>query len=177
MRHGMPTAPRILAAAAVAACAAGPLAAQEPPEARVGDQVRVAAGTMPRLVRGQLVMVGGDSLYVRPGREPRVAVPLAEVDWIEVRHRRSWVGGVLLGVAVGAPAGAASGYLLGTLRERGLNGCGDDCGFLPALGAAGGLLGGTVLGAIVGGISPGGRWKPAARPAGSGVALSVETRL
>lgn len=171
MRHA-------LAAAALAACAAGPLAAQDRPEARVGDEVRVttsAAG--PGTVRGELVLVRNDSLYVRPGASRAVAVPLAAVQGIEVRHRRSWVEGVVFGVAIGAPAGGASGYLLGKLAESGPQGCGDDCGLLPAFGAAGGLLAGTVLGAIMGGSLPGGRWVPASRPGGGGVALSLEIRL
>jgi len=167
---------RALVAAALAVCAAGPLAAQAGPEARVGDEVRVSAsgaGT----VRGELVLVRNDSLYVRPGASRAVAVPLAAVQRIEVRHRRVWVLGVFLGVGIGAPAGAASGYLLGRFAEGGPRGCGDDCGLLPAMGTAGGLLAGTVLGAIIGGSSPGGRWVPAARPGGDGVALSLGTKL
>lgn len=167
---------RALATSVLAACIAGPLAAQGHPEARVGDEVRVStsgAGT----VRGELVLVRSDSLYVRPGASRSVAVPLAAVQEIEVRHRRSWVTGVAFGVAIGAPAGVASGYLLGRWAEKGPQGCGDDCGLLPVMGAAGGLVAGTVLGAIIGGSSPGGRWVPASRPGGGGVALSLGIKL
>ena len=166
--------------AVLAACAAGPLAAQGHPEARVGDEVRVISGGPRGTVRGELVLVRSDSLYVRPAASRAVAVPLAEVDWIEVRHRRHWVDGMFLGIAIGAPTGAASGFLLGTLGERG--GCGDDCGLFPAVFGAGGLLAGTVLGAIIGGSAPGGRWKPAARPGGGAagqpltLSLSLPTR-
>lgn len=173
-----PRALRALAAAVLAACAAGPLAAQAHPDARVGDEVRVSTSASgSETVRGELVMVRNDSLYVRPGASRAVAVPLAAVQWIDVRHRRRWVEGVFIGVGIGAPLGTGSGYLLGKLAEGGPRGCGDDCGLLPVMGAAGGLVAGTVLGAIIGGTSPGGRWVPAALPGGGGVALSLGIKL
>ncbi|MFL5383943.1 MAG: hypothetical protein ACJ8GN_15585 [Longimicrobiaceae bacterium] len=168
---------RAFAAALLAACASGPLAAQERRVARVGDQVRVTSGAIPGTVRGELVLVANDSLYVRPDWFRTVGVPLAEVEWIEVRHRRSWLNGVMVGVAIGAPVGAAGGYLLGVLDDSGPNGCYDGCGLLPAIGALGGLMTGTVVGAVVGGVAPGGRWMPAARPDGGGVALSLGIKL
>ena len=168
---------RTLAAAVLAACAAGPLAAQERRVARVGDQVRVTSGAVPGTVRGELVLVANDSLYVRPDWFHTVGVPLAEVDWIEVQHRRSWVDGVLHGVIIGAPVGVAGGYLLAAVGEIGPDRCNDDCGILPVVGAVNGLLIGTVVGALVGGVAPGGRWKPAARPGSGGVALSLGVKL
>lgn len=168
---------RTLAAAVLAACAAGPLAAQERRVARVGDQVRVTSGTIPGRVHGELVLVANDSLYVRPDWFHTVGVPLAEVEWIEVQQRRSWVDGVLHGVLIGAPIGAAGGYLLGMVDGGGRNGCYHDCGVLPVVGAVDGLLIGTVVGALVGGVAPGGRWQPAARPGSGGVALSLGIRL
>jgi hypothetical protein len=128
-------------------------------------------------VSGELVLVANDSLYVRPDWFHTVGVPLAEVEWIEVRNRRSWVDGVLFGVTIGAPVGAAGGYLLGLVGESGPRGCYDGCGLLPVVGAVGGLLAGTVVGALVGGVAPGGRWKPAVRPGSGGVALSLGIRL
>ena len=168
---------RTLAAAALAACAAGPLAAQERRVARVGDQVRVASGAIPGTVRGELVLVANDSLYVRPDSFHTVGVPLAAVEWIEVQQRRSWVDGALHGAIIGAPAGAAGGFLLGLVGESGPRGCYDGCGLLPVVGAVGGLMAGTVVGGLVGAVSPGGRWKPAARPGSGGVALSLGIKL
>ncbi|MFL5383942.1 MAG: hypothetical protein ACJ8GN_15580 [Longimicrobiaceae bacterium] len=170
-----PKALRTLAAALLAACAAGPLAAQGRPEARVGEEVRVLTSGTTGTLRGELVLVRNDSLYVRPQASRAVAVPLAEVRWIAVRQKRSGWEGFVLGVSYGAPAGAATGFLLGKYAERG--GCADECGLVPTFLAAGGLVAGTVLGAIIGGGAPGGRWVPAARPGEGSVALSLGTRL
>jgi hypothetical protein len=166
---------RALAAVALVACAAAPAAAQERPVARVGDRVQVSSPALPGIVRGELVLVRNDSLYVTPEASRAVAVPLARVDWIVVRRRRSVLEGMALGVGIGAPIGAGSGYLLGALADSG--GCGDECGFVPAVLAAAGALAGTVLGAIIGGAEPGGRWVRAAHPRGDGVALSLEIKL
>ncbi|MFL5383941.1 MAG: hypothetical protein ACJ8GN_15575 [Longimicrobiaceae bacterium] len=166
---------RALMAAALAACAASPLAAQARPAARVGDQVQVSSPALPGIVRGELVLVRNDSLYVRPGASRSVAVSLAQVDWIVVRRRRHVLEGMALGAGIGAPIGAGSGYLLGALADSG--GCADECGFVPTVLAAAGALAGTVLGAIIGGAAPGGRWVPAARPGGGGVALTVGLSL
>ena len=162
---------RALAAVALAACAGAPAAAQERPEARVGDRVQVSSPALPGIVRGELVMVRNDSLYVTPEASRAVAVPLARVDWIVVRRRRSALEGMALGAGIGAPVGAGSGFLLGALAERG--GCADECGFVPTVLAAGGALAGAVLGAIIGGAAPGGRWVRAAHPGGGGIALSL----
>ncbi|MFL5538292.1 MAG: hypothetical protein ACJ8J0_04840 [Longimicrobiaceae bacterium] len=166
---------RALAAAAVAACAAAPAAAQERPVARVGDRVQVSSPALPGIVRGELVMVRNDSLYVVPEASRAVAVPLARVDWIVVRRRRPVLEGMALGAGIGAPIGAGSGFLLGALAESG--GCGDECGLAPTILGAGGALAGAVLGALVGGAAPGGRWVRAVHPGAGGVALSLGTRL
>ena len=55
----------------------------------VGEQVRVVAPSVgPRAVTGDLVAVRGDTLFVR-GDAATVAVPLGQVEWIQVRRPRS----------------------------------------------------------------------------------------
>ena len=171
---------RTLAAAAVlAAAAATPLAAQERVVPAVGDRVRVASAAAPETLHGELVAVRGDTMFVRRYSDAaRVAVPFAQVSWIEVRQQRSGWQGLGRGLLYGVPIGFGGGYLLGVFSESRYESCGDDCGLLPAVGAAAGLVVGTVLGTIIGVTTPGGRWVQAQRPVAAaapagGVALSI----
>ncbi len=168
---------RLAAAAVLAAAAATPLAAQERVVPAVGDRVRVASSAARETLHGDLVAVRGDTMFIhRYSDAARVAVPLAQVSWIEVRQQRSGWEGLGRGLLYGVPIGFGGGYVLGVVSEGRY--CGDDCGLLPAVGAAAGLVVGTVLGTIIGVTTPGGRWVQAQRPvaapvAGGGVALSI----
>jgi hypothetical protein len=111
-----------------------------------------------------------------------VAVPLSQVEWMDVRRRRGWLAGLARGVLIGAPAGLGSGYALGSIAEGDASDCADDCGLLPVVGAAAGLAWGTLLGALIGASAPGDRWvrsAPAmhADAGAGGVALSMRFKL
>jgi hypothetical protein len=172
------------AAAALAALAGTPLAAQEAAPPAVGETVRLQApAATPGTLRGEVVAARGDTLFVRPERGVvPVAVPLWQVEWIDVRRRRPWLVGLARGVLIGAPTGLGSGYVLGSIAEGDASDCADDCGLLPVVTAAAGLAWGTVLGALIGGSAPGGRWvrtaprMHAAADAG-GIALSMSIKL
>jgi hypothetical protein len=159
-------------AAILAALASAPLAAQERVVPAVGDQVRIASAAAPGRLRGELVAVRGDTLVVISAVTLRsVAVPLSQVDRIDVRRRRSGWEGLGRGLLYGVPFGFGGGYLLGTISEG--RHCGDDCGLLPAVGAAAGLVTGTVLGVVFGVGMPGGRWVQGERPADRSLALGL----
>jgi hypothetical protein len=168
-----------LMAAVLAALAAGPLGAQARVPA-VGDRVRITSPAGGRL-KGELVAVRSDTLFVRPDPAAGVtAVPLSQVDRIEVRRQRTGMEGLGMGLLYGVPAGLGGGYLLGRLAEGSHDRCGDDCGLMTRLGALGGLVAGTVLGTVFGIAMPGGRWEPARRTATAmpgGVAVAIGVRL
>jgi hypothetical protein len=169
-----------LMAAVLAALAAAPLGAQARVPA-VGDRVRITSPAGGRL-KGELVAVRRDTLFVRlDPAAGATAVPLSQVDRIEVRRQRTGMEGLGVGLLYGVPIGLGSGYLLGRLAEGSHDRCGDDCGLMTGLGALGGLVAGTVLGTVFGIAMPGGRWEPARRtaaaPTGGGVALSIAIRL
>jgi hypothetical protein len=176
---------RFLGMALVAAALAVPgrMAAQASVTSVIGDSVRVTAPSVEPGIRGVLVAVRDDSLFVRRhGRT--IAVPLSQVEWVEVRRRRSALGGLLRGVLIGAPVGLATGYLTGELAEGNLQDCADDCGLLPVIYGAAGLVTGTVLGGMIGVTTPGGRWRHVATrpsvgiaPARGGMALSLRAEL
>lgn len=180
----IPAAPSIRAAsiaivAVLAAAAPARLAAQG--RAPVpGDTVRIVAAALPvGSVQGELVAERGDTLFVRR-YGATIAVPLARVERIDLRRRRSWLVGLARGVAIGAPTGLASGYLIGSAMEGGGDDCADDCGLLPVIYGATGFVGGALLGALIGGSAPGGRWvraAPRSGPSGGGVALSVGMKI
>ncbi|HVG44219.1 MAG TPA: hypothetical protein VM890_05790, partial [Longimicrobium sp.] len=158
-----------------------PLGAQERAAPTVGDRVRIASPAMAGTLMGDLVAVRGDTLFVRRDLAVNpVAVPLSQVDWMEVRRPRSRLAGLGHGLLYGVPTGLAGGYLLGTLAQGSPDDCADDCGLLPGLGALAGLVTGTVLGGIIGVTTPGGRWVSAPRrPAAGagGVALSIDIKV
>ena len=161
----------------------GRMLAQAPLAGVIGDTVRVRAPAIGAGIRGVLVAVRNDTLFVRR-YGVTLPVPLSQVEWVDVRRKRSLLGGLARGVAYGAPIGLASGYLLGAAAESGDGYCGDDCGLLPVVGAATGFAAGTFLGAIIGLGAPGGRWVPvsarpsiAVAPARGGVALSLNAKL
>lgn len=172
-----------MALVAVALAVPGRMAAQASVTSVIGDSVRVTAPSVEPGIRGVLVAVRDDSLFVRRhGRT--IAVPLSQVEWVEVRRRRSALGGLLRGVLIGAPVGLATGYLTGELAEGNLQDCADDCGLLPVIYGAAGLVTGTVLGGVIGVTTPGGRWRHVATrpsvaitPARGGVALSLRAEL
>src|SRR5688500_17583509 len=81
--------------------------------------------------------VGDDTLFVRRSSDDAwVAVPLSQVYWMEVRRPRSGWQGLGRGLLHGVPIGFVGGYVLGVLSEKSYDSCGDDCGLLPAVGAA-----------------------------------------
>jgi hypothetical protein len=172
-----------MALAAGALAVPGRLAAQTSVSSVIGDTVRVTARAVDQGIRGVLVAVRDDSLYVRRyGRT--IAVPLSQVEWVEVRRRRSVLGGLLRGVLIGAPVGLASGYLAGELTEGSADDCADDCGLIPVIYGAAGLATGTFFGGLLGATSPGGRWEHvsmrpsvAIAPARGGVALSITAEM
>jgi hypothetical protein len=147
-----------LAMVAAALLVPGRMAAQAPTGPAVGDTVRVAAPALGPGIRGELVAVHGDTMFInRYGAT--LAVPMSQVERVDVRRQRSTLGAVARGVSWGAPMGFAAGFLLGTAAEGGGNpDCADDCHQLPAIGAASGLAMGIVLGGLIGAISPSGRW-------------------
>lgn len=152
------------------AVAGTPLGAQERSIPAVGEQVRVVAPSVgPRAVTGDLVAVRGDTLIVR-GDAATVAVPLGQVEWIQVRRPRSRAAGWGRGLLIGMPAGFASGYLVGRVLEGSHERCGDDCGLVTGFGALAGLATGTVLGTIIGISTPGSGWVEGHRPT-SAIAL------
>jgi hypothetical protein len=138
--------------------APGRMAAQTPGGAVVGDTVRIGAPTLGPGIRGELVAVRGDTLFVdRHGAT--LAVPMSRVERVDVRRRRSVLGSVAHGVSWGAPLGFAAGFLLGVAAEGGGDpDCADDCHQLPVVGAASGLAMGIVLGGVIGAAAPSGRW-------------------
>ena len=166
--------------AVVLVALAPPLRAQERTPA-VGDRVRITSPAGGRL-KGELTAVRGDTLLVRPDPASQVvAVPLSQVNRIEVRRQRTGMEGLGVGLLHAVPTGFVGGYALGSLAEGHHDRCGDDCGFLPAFGAAAGLVIGTVVGTVFGIAMPGGRWEPARRPTAAittdGVAVSIGIRL
>lgn len=142
--------------------ARGQTSAETDPALALGDTVRVWASTprlegaiaaFARIQAADLIIMGQGASPYGPGRE--YAVPFSGVTRMEVlrRHRPS-AGKIMLGVLVGAGAGALVGAPMGPIIE-----CGGACdkeGKLqpmvgPGLGAAigagiGGLLGGVVVG-------------------------------
>lgn len=150
---------------------------------QIGDTVRVVAPSVGRGIRGALAAVRNDTMYLRLyGRT--TAVPMSQVESIEVRRKRSVLAGLGRGVAFGAPIGLASGYVFGRALEGGPDTCADDCGLVSSILAVGGLGAGTVFGALFGATMPGSRWDPVYRnasvgigpaPAG-GVALSLNLK-
>lgn len=173
-----------MALLATALAMPGSTAAQTSVASVIGDTVRVTAPAAGERIRGVLVAVRDDSLFVRRyGRT--LAVPLARVERVDVKRRRSHVAGLFRGVLYGAPIGLASGYLAGTLEEKSDDdGCGDDCGLLPVVYGAAGFVTGTFFGGLIGVAAPGGRWQRvssrpvmAVAPARGGVALSLTKRL
>jgi hypothetical protein len=176
----------IVVAAAGVLLVPGRVAAQAPAGVVIGDTVRIGAPALGPGIRGELVAVRGDTLFVRRFGAT-LAVPMAQVERIEVRRRRSLLNALGLGVAYGAPLGLASGFLVATSIHGGGNpDCADDCNLLPVAGAATGLAVGTVLGGLIGISSPLGRWvRVSPRPSvavgpgagGRGVALSLDVKL
>ena len=163
----------------------GRMAAQASVSSVIGDTVRVTAPAAGEGegIRGVLVAVRDDSLFVRRyGRT--ISVPLSQVEWVEVRRRRSAPARLLRGVLYGAPSGLGAGSLAGALAEPSDEDCADDCGLLRVVGGAVGLASGTVLGGLIGVTTPGGRWEHvstrpsvAIAPTRGGVALSVTAKL
>lgn len=165
---------------------AGRAAAQLPAGLVIGDTVRVVTPSVGEEIRGALAALRGDTLFVRRNGVTH-AVPMSQAVSIDVRRRRSRLAGMGRGAAYGAPIGLASGYLAGTVLERGGSAanCGDGCGLVPAILGLGGLAVGTGFGALLGVTVPGSRWDrvdwhpPLAVGAayGGGVALSVRVKL
>jgi len=166
---------RCLLAAAAMLPAPVRMAAQAPAGVTVGDSVRVAAPALGPGIRGELVATRGDTLLVRR-YAATLAVPMSQVERVDVRRRRSALRGLGRGVAYGAPLGLAAGFLLGVAVHGGGNpDCADDCDQALTVGAASGLAMGTVLGAIIGASSPGSRWER--RYSRPGVALALSVKL
>ena len=141
----------------------------------VGDTVRIEAPALGPGIRGELAAVRGDTMFVRR-YGITLAVPISQVERVDVRRRRSAMGRAARGVAFGAPLGLAAGLLLGIAAHGGGNpDCADDCNLLPVVGAASGLAMGTALGAIIGVSSPMGRWERVFPR--RGVALSLNVKL
>jgi hypothetical protein len=173
----------LAAGIAAAGMAAAPLGAQSGPP-QVGETVRLYSPSMtPPRVRGQVMTIRGDTLFVLPADGTgQVAVPADDIAWIDVRRRRTWGAGLVRGALIGAPVGAAGGFLGGVLAEAGKEHC-PDCGLTAILGGMLGLVSGTVIGAMVGAGAPGEGWEPTAppiiesAPAPGGVALSMRIKL
>ena len=161
----------------------GRMAAQASVSSMIGDTVRVTAPAAGEGIRGVLVAVRDDTMFVRRYGLV-VPVPLSQVERVDVRRRRPRGDGLLRGVLYGAPIGLGSGALLGWLAEEMDGSCGDWCGLLPAAGGVVGLVTGTVLGGVTGVAAPGRRWERvdsrpvvAIAPVRGGVALSITAKL
>ncbi len=145
----------------VAVLAATPLStvnAQDSPQVKPGDRVRVTAPYLGiRKQAGRFETRRGDTLVVA-APDSTMMFPVVFVMRLEVsRGRKSAVGrGALIGFLVGAGGGAIAGAA--ALSE----GCvdGDGCPALGALvgGAFFGLVG-TGIGAVVGALSKAERWE------------------
>ncbi|HKP74642.1 MAG TPA: hypothetical protein VJT67_03830 [Longimicrobiaceae bacterium] len=179
------TRPKVRWAVLLAALlAAKPLGAQTLPGVVPGDTVRVI-GVDPQ-VRGVFVAVRDDSVFVR-NYSHTVGVPLERIERVDVRRKRPILEGIARGVAIGAPAGLATGYVFGRASEGGRDSCADDCGLITSIMSVAGLVAGTGLGLIFGAAVPGKRWEQvsmrpavtaAAGPAvGGGVALGINVKL
>jgi len=155
--------------------AARPLGAQALVGVTSSDTVRVVGHGAERELRGVFVAIRDDSVIVRR-YSTTFGYPVSQVDRIDVLRRRSVLAGTGRGVAVGAPIGLASGFLLGSA----LAGPREDYPIPAMLGAAG-LAAGTGLGVIFGAAMPGRRWEQVSmRPSvavgparGGGVALGL----
>ena len=156
-----------------------PLGAQALVGVTTSDTVRVVGHGAVRELRGVFVAIRDDSVFVRR-YSATFGYPVSRVDRIDVLRRRSVLAGIGRGVAIGAPVGLASGFLLGSA----LAGPREDFPIPVMLGAAG-LAAGTGLGVIFGGAIPGKRWEQVSmRPSmavgparGGGVALGLNLRL
>ena len=176
---------RLAAGIAAAAGLAGtPLAAQQSSPPAVGETVRLLAPSPgPGSIRGLVMAVRGDTLFVRPDDgAATLAVPAEQIAWIDVRRPNSFGFGLMRGVLVGAPVGTGTGVLFGILAEAGKKNC-PDCGLTAIYTGVLGLLSGTVIGGVVGAASPGKYWEHTAAPiveaapSPGGVAVSMRIRL
>jgi hypothetical protein len=138
-----------------------PAAAQQPaaPESLTAARARAVAQLYPRdrvrlaiggagVVEGRFLGVSGDSLHFTDGGGPR-SVPLAAVDGLWTRGRRTVLGAVVGGTVGGLSTGYLF-YVLGTV----FCGIGGSDGCRPwamaFLGGTGGALGGALLGGAIG---------------------------
>jgi len=152
---------RLVSVAALLAALASPVTAQQsvPAESLAAARARAVA-TLPlqervRLslagsgfVQGRFLGTSADSLHFADSLGPR-AIPLAAVDGLWTRGRRT-----VLGAAVGgAVVGAANGYLFYVIGAMfcGIGGS-ESCRpwALAAVGAVGGAVGGALLGGAIG---------------------------
>jgi hypothetical protein len=144
-----------------------PSAAQQPaaPESLTAARARAVAQLYPRdrvrlaiggagVVEGRFLAVSGDSLHFTDSGGPR-SVPLAAVDGLWTRGRRTVLGAVVGGTVLAV----ADGYLFYAI---GMAFCGiggsENCHpwTFAIIGGAGGAVGGALLGSVVGTLFP--RW-------------------
>jgi hypothetical protein len=126
---------------------------------QAGDRVRIEAGSVSGLFN--VIDMAADTLLLQADNTPsHIRVPLASVQQIARRDKRSGGQGALRGAGLGLLIGGASGAIVGfasgdddpaqwfafTAEEKAL-----------ALGVVLGA-GGALVGGIIGAISPGGRW-------------------
>lgn len=144
---------------------------------QAGDRVRIVAGS----VSGSfsVVDVSADTLLLREGGAPQFRVPLAAVQEMARRDKRTgWQGalhGAGLGLLIGGVAGVITGFASGddpetqwfafTAEEKAL-----------ALGIVLGG-GGALLGGVIGAASPGERWVRLPLPAAPRVSHSSSNGL
>jgi hypothetical protein len=118
----------------------------------VGTEVRISAGS--RTVSGQIQSVTDDALTVNSGKGQEMFAR-QEIARVSVRKRGHRGRNALIGLAVGAGAGAAIGAATDT------TGCKGSCIFQVSKGEAAGV-GAAVFGAIgalVGAVIPTGGWR------------------
>jgi hypothetical protein len=155
----MPKQGAVLAALLLAL--SSPSAAQQPaaPESLAAARARAVAQLYPRdrvrlaisgagVVEGRFLGVSGDSLHFTGSGGPR-SVPLAAVDGLWTRGRRTVLGAVVGGTVLGV----ADGFLFYAI---GMMFCGiggsENCHpwTLALVGGAGGAVGGALLGSAIG---------------------------
>ena len=139
---------------------------------QAGDRVRIEAGRVSG--RFSVVDVSTDTLLLQEGAAPQIRVPLASIQQIARRDKRTgWQGalhGAGLGLLIGGVAGAITGFASGddpetqwfafTAEEKAL-----------AVGVVLGV-GGAVLGGVIGAAAPGERWVRVPLPAAPRVSHS-----
>lgn len=131
----------LLLALALGAASPGVAGAQYDSPLGAGTLVRVHSPMLGGAVKGRVVRMDSATLVVRRG-ESEFAIPVSELEAIEVAGRRRYLAGAVRGVLIGAAAGGAVGLVVGSAV--------DTDGFAEDLATLFGGIGGAIVGGGVG---------------------------